>query len=69
MGSLKDNKFDKEFIWSLEYGIELGMTFIDTAEVYADGHSETLVGKAIKNKRDKVFVATKFQKIIVIQIF
>lgn len=56
----KNANLDKEFLWSLEYGIELGMTFIDTAEVYANGHSETLVGKAAKDKRDKLFIATKF---------
>jgi len=33
---------------------------IDTAEVYADGHSEELVGRAIAGQRDKVFIATKF---------
>jgi diketogulonate reductase-like aldo/keto reductase len=60
-GEFKKNTIlDKEFLWSLEYGIELGMTFIDTAEVYANGHSETLVGRAAKNKRDKLFIATKF---------
>ena len=56
----KNTSMDKEFLWSLEYGIELGMTFIDTAEVYASGHSETLVGKIAKDKRDKLFIATKF---------
>ena len=56
----KNTILDKEFLWSLEYGIELGMTFIDTAEVYANGHSETIVGRAAKNKRDKLFIATKF---------
>ena len=56
----RNANLDKEFLWSLEYGIELGMTFIDTAEVYANGHSETLIGKAAKDKRDKLFIATKF---------
>ena len=56
----KDTTLDKEFLWALEYGIDLGMTFIDTAEVYAGGHSETLVGKAAKNKRNELFIATKF---------
>lgn len=60
-GEFKKNlSLDKEFLWSLEYGIELGMTFIDTAEVYANGHSETLLGKVAKDKRDKLFIATKF---------
>lgn len=56
----KNSDLDKEFLWSLEYGIDLGMTFIDTAEVYAKGHSETLVGRVAKNKRDKIFIASKF---------
>ncbi|MDC3089227.1 aldo/keto reductase, partial [Alphaproteobacteria bacterium] len=56
----KNTSSDKEFIWALEYGVDLGMTFLDTAEVYAEGHSETLVGKVAKNKRDKIFIATKF---------
>ncbi len=46
-------------IESLKRGLELGMTFIDTAEFYGDGASEQLVGEAIKNRRDSVFIATK----------
>ena len=38
----------------------MGMTFLDTAEVYASGHSETLVGEVAKGKRDQLFIATKF---------
>ena len=51
---------DKEQIEALQYGIDLGMTLIDTAEVYGAGHSEELVGKAIKGRRSDVIVATKF---------
>ena len=47
----KDCSGDKEQIEALKYGIEQGMTLIDTAEVYGDGHSEELVGKAIKGCR------------------
>ena len=36
------------------------MTFIDTAEIYAEGNSELIVGKAINGRREKVFLATKF---------
>jgi diketogulonate reductase-like aldo/keto reductase len=36
------------------------MTFIDTAEVYGDGNSELLVGRALSGRREKVFLATKF---------
>lgn len=44
---------------ALRRGIELGMTLIDTAEMYGYGNAETLVGQAIKDIRDEVFVATK----------
>src|SRR5437660_8590680 len=45
---------------ALRTGIELGMTLIDTAEMYADGGAERLVGDAIAGRRDQVFVVTKF---------
>jgi len=51
---------DKQDVESIKIGIELGLTFLDTAEIYADGHSEELVGKAAHGQRDKVFIATKF---------
>jgi len=57
---IKNTNLDKQFIWALEHGIDLGMTFIDTAEVYAEGHSETLVGKVAQKKRNKLFISTKF---------
>lgn len=44
---------------ALRSGIELGMTVIDTAEMYADGGAERIVGEAIKGRRDDVFVITK----------
>lgn len=44
---------------ALRLGIELGMTLIDTAEVYSGGESETIVGDAIRGVRDKVFLVTK----------
>lgn len=46
-------------IQALRRGIELGMTLIDTAEMYGYGNAEKLVGEAIKDIRDEVFVATK----------
>lgn len=56
----KDYSEDKNQIEALRYGIEQGMTLIDTAEVYGAGHSEELVGKAIEGCRSDVIVATKF---------
>lgn len=44
---------------ALRAGIELGMTHIDTAEMYADGGAERVVGEAIRGRRHSVFVATK----------
>jgi diketogulonate reductase-like aldo/keto reductase len=41
-------------------GINLGINFIDTAEIYGDGESEIIIGKAIKGIRDKVIIGTKF---------
>lgn len=55
----RDPLQDNDQIKALRLGIELGMTFIDTAEVYGTGHSEEIVGRAIKGIRDKVFIATK----------
>ncbi len=44
---------------ALRAGIELGMTLIDTAEMYADGGAEEIVGQAIAGRRDEVFVVSK----------
>ncbi|MEX2692004.1 aldo/keto reductase [Rhizobium mongolense] len=46
-------------IASLKAGIDLGMTLIDTAEMYGEGDSERIVGRAIKGRRDGLFIVTK----------
>jgi diketogulonate reductase-like aldo/keto reductase len=46
-------------IAALRHGIELGMTLIDTAEMYGDGAAEELVGEAIAGRRDEVFLVSK----------
>lgn len=51
---------DPESIRAIHRAIELGVTFFDTAEVYGPYTNETLVGQAIKGKRDKLIIATKF---------
>ena len=61
-GSLerKDKSHDQACIRAIKTAIDLGMTHIDTAEVYGTGHSEELVGKAIKAyPRKKLFLTTK----------
>ena len=49
-----------ELIATIHRAIELGVTFLDTADIYGMGRNEELVGKAIKDRRDKVVLATKF---------
>ncbi|WP_223589052.1 aldo/keto reductase [Neobacillus bataviensis] len=51
---------DAEALKSLEYAIEQGVNFFDTADVYGDGHSEELLAKATKGKEDQIYIATKF---------
>ena len=51
---------EKESVEALSCAIDNGMTTIDTAPVYGFGQSEAFVGKAIKGKRDKVQILTKF---------
>ena len=49
----------RQEITALRLGLDLGMTHIDTAEMYADGGAERVVGRAIAGRRDEVFLATK----------
>ncbi|KTT71291.1 aldo/keto reductase [Sphingomonas sanguinis] len=55
----EDRRVRSEEIAALRDGIDLGLTLIDTAEMYADGESERLVGEAIQGKRDRVFLVSK----------
>jgi aryl-alcohol dehydrogenase-like predicted oxidoreductase len=51
---------DAESIRAIHRALELGVTFLDTAEVYGPYINEELLGKALKGRRDQVVVATKF---------
>lgn len=58
------NTEDNESIRALHAALDLGVNFFDTAANYGAGHSEVLVGRAFKGKRDKVVIATKFGHIV-----
>jgi len=55
-----DKKTDQQLVYVLQKALDLGVNFFDTAEVYFDGHSEKIIGKAFKKRREKAFIATKF---------
>src|SRR3712207_2619467 len=49
-----------ESIATIHRALDLGVTFLDTSDVYGSGHNEELVGEAIAGRRDEVQLATKF---------
>jgi aryl-alcohol dehydrogenase-like predicted oxidoreductase len=55
-----EERDDNESIRVIHRAIELGVNFFDTAEVYGPFTNEELLGRALKGKRDKVIIATKF---------
>jgi aryl-alcohol dehydrogenase-like predicted oxidoreductase len=56
---------DSESLGAIETALELGVNFIDTSDAYGAGYSETLLGNALKGKRDKVIIATKGGNVMV----
>ena len=58
-GMRADSSRDSESIEALTLGLELGMTLVDTAEMYGAGHSEEVVSRALEDWRKPVFVASK----------
>ncbi|MCF7929699.1 MAG: aldo/keto reductase [Spirochaetales bacterium] len=50
---------DQESVRAIQAGIDAGITFIDTAPAYGAGHSEEIVGRAVKGRRDEVVIGTK----------
>src|SRR3979490_1591900 len=58
-GFAEDPRRRKNEIAALRLGLDLGMTLVDTAEMYADGAAEALIGEAIAGRRNEVFLVSK----------
>lgn len=63
MSAMYGEADEAESVATIHRAIDLGITFLDTADMYGAGHNEELVGRAIAGRRDQVVLATKFGNI------
>ena len=60
MSGIYGNASDEESVRVIHHALDQGINFLDSADMYGWGHNETLLGKALRGRRDGVIVATKF---------
>ncbi|HZH51482.1 MAG TPA: aldo/keto reductase [Microvirga sp.] len=60
MSDFYGSRDEGEAVATIHRAIELGVTFLDTADMYGVGRNEELVGRAVRDRRDRVAIATKF---------
>ncbi len=63
MSEFYGTRDDDESMRTIHRALELGITLLDTADVYGRGHNEELVGRAVRDRRDRAIVATKFANV------
>jgi aryl-alcohol dehydrogenase-like predicted oxidoreductase len=63
MSGIYGNADEEESIGVIHHALERGINFLDSADMYGWGHNETLLGKALKGRRDKAIVTTKFGQV------
>jgi aryl-alcohol dehydrogenase-like predicted oxidoreductase len=63
MSAMYGDTDETEAIATLHRAIELGVDFVDTSDMYGNGHNEELIGRALLGRRDRVILATKFGNI------
>jgi aryl-alcohol dehydrogenase-like predicted oxidoreductase len=63
MSGVYGNANDDESIGLIHYALDQEINFLDSADMYGWGHNETLLGKALKGRREKAIVATKFGQV------